>query len=87
VDQSMMNFFMTQGPWALLFVVLFYWTLKDKDKREQADKDREDKLMSHNDGYQKVLSDLNVGQQQLAAAVTEIRHDINRIEERINERA
>ena len=34
MEQSVINFFMTQGPWALLFVLLLYWVLKENSKRE-----------------------------------------------------
>jgi hypothetical protein len=29
-----MNFFQTQGPWALLFVGLLLWVLKESQRRE-----------------------------------------------------
>lgn len=31
----MIKFFETQGPWALLFVVLFFWTLREHKRREE----------------------------------------------------
>ena len=34
LEQNMLDFFRTQGPWALLFVVLLFWVLKENAKRE-----------------------------------------------------
>lgn len=34
LEQTVLNFFKTQGPWALLFVFLLFWVLKENSKRE-----------------------------------------------------
>lgn len=34
LEQTVLDFFKTQGPWALLFVVLLFWVLKENSKRE-----------------------------------------------------
>lgn len=34
MEQTVLNFFKTQGPWALLFVFLLFWVLKENSKRE-----------------------------------------------------
>lgn len=34
MEQGAIEFFKTQGPWALLFVVLLFWVLKENAKRE-----------------------------------------------------
>ena len=34
MEQTVLDFFKTQGPWALLFVVLLFWVLKENSKRE-----------------------------------------------------
>jgi len=36
VEDALFNFFKTQGPWALLFVSLFLWELKQNKERERA---------------------------------------------------
>jgi hypothetical protein len=71
VDTTLFTFFQTQGPWALLFVMLFYWTLKEHKRREQ-------ELMSYNQMFQKALSDLVV-------AITEMRHDISDLKDVVSE--
>lgn len=35
MEQSILEFFKTQGPWALLFVVLLFWVLKENARREE----------------------------------------------------
>lgn len=35
MDQTILNFFTSQGPWAVLFVLLLWWVLKTHDEREQ----------------------------------------------------
>jgi hypothetical protein len=34
MEQGVLEFFITQGPWALLFVMLFFYVLKQNAKRE-----------------------------------------------------
>lgn len=34
MEQTLLTFFQTQGPWALLFVALFIWVLRENQKRE-----------------------------------------------------
>ena len=34
MEQNILDFFKTQGPWALLFVVLLLWVLKENSRRE-----------------------------------------------------
>ena len=34
LEQTVLDFFKTQGPWALLFVFLLFWVLKENSKRE-----------------------------------------------------
>ena len=36
MENALFNFFKTQGPWALLFVFLFLWELKQNKEREEA---------------------------------------------------
>ncbi|MBL0387937.1 hypothetical protein JJB07_14950 [Tumebacillus sp. ITR2] len=73
MEQEIIKFAIGQGIFCVLFVWLFMRTTKRNEERE-------DKLMAHNDGYQKVLG-------EISSAVSEMRHDINRIEDRLNERA
>ena len=35
MDASTLSFFATQGPWALLFVLLLFWVLRENAKREE----------------------------------------------------
>lgn len=67
----MFTFFQTQGPWALLFVMLFYWTLKEHKRREQ-------ELMAHNERFQKALGDLT-------GVIMEMRHDISDLKDEVSE--
>lgn len=34
MESTLMNSVATQGPWALLFLSLFWWTLKENKNRE-----------------------------------------------------
>ena len=34
MESTLMNSLATQGPWALLFLSLFWWTLKENKNRE-----------------------------------------------------
>lgn len=34
MEQGLLDFFKTQGPWALLFVMLFFYVLKENARRE-----------------------------------------------------
>jgi len=34
LEQNILDFFKTQGPWALLFVALLLWVLKENSRRE-----------------------------------------------------
>ena len=34
MESTLMNSMVTQGPWALLFLSLFWWTLKENKNRE-----------------------------------------------------
>jgi len=36
VEEALFSFFKTQGPWALLFVTLLLWELKQNKERERA---------------------------------------------------
>jgi hypothetical protein len=36
MEGPLLEFFKTQGPWALLFVSLFLWELKQNKERERA---------------------------------------------------
>lgn len=36
MEETLLNFFGTQGPWALLFVSLFLWELRQNKEREKA---------------------------------------------------
>lgn len=66
------------GVFAVLFVALFFYVLKKNDEREQ-------RLMAHNEGYQKALGDISAGQQRLTDAVTEMRSEISEVKEEIAE--
>lgn len=33
--ETSLNYFASQGPWALLFVILLFWVLKENAKREE----------------------------------------------------
>lgn len=35
MEQCLVNYFISQGPWAFLFVLLLWWVLKTHDTREQ----------------------------------------------------
>jgi hypothetical protein len=35
MTESTFQFFANQGPWALLFVILLYWVLRENSKREE----------------------------------------------------
>lgn len=35
-EGTVLQYFMTQGPWAILFVVLFFWVLREHKRREEA---------------------------------------------------
>lgn len=34
MESELLNSMATQGPWALLFLALFWWTLKENKNRE-----------------------------------------------------
>lgn len=34
MESTLLNSVATQGPWALLFLALFWWTLKENKNRE-----------------------------------------------------
>lgn len=34
MEQGLLEFFKTQGPWALLFVMLFFYVLRENARRE-----------------------------------------------------
>lgn len=36
MEEALFSFFKTQGPWALLFVTLLLWELKQNKERERA---------------------------------------------------
>lgn len=55
MDQTMLSFFQTQGPWALLFVALFLWVLRENQKREARLIDVIDRL---SEKYDEMASDL-----------------------------
>lgn len=45
LEQTILEFFKTQGPWALLFVCLLFWVLKENARRE--------------DRYQNIIEELS----------------------------
>lgn len=34
MEDTLLNSMITQGPWALLFLALFWWTLRENKNRE-----------------------------------------------------
>lgn len=72
-----------------LAVILVIWLRLDSKEREEKArndaKEREEKLMAHNEGYQKALTELSAGQQQLASAITEMRADIDKLTDVVDE--
>ncbi|WP_157729538.1 BhlA/UviB family holin-like peptide [Tumebacillus algifaecis] len=73
---EILTFFQGQGPWALLFVWMLW-------KTKQESKEREDRLMAHNEGYQTALSELSAGQQQIVTAIAEMRADIDDLKDEL----
>jgi protein-S-isoprenylcysteine O-methyltransferase Ste14 len=55
LEQTLLAFFQTQGPWALLFVGLFLWVLRENQKREARLIDVIDRL---SDKYDEMAADL-----------------------------
>ncbi|KEO84742.1 BhlA/UviB family holin-like peptide [Tumebacillus flagellatus] len=55
MEQTVLSFFQTQGPWALLFVLLFLWVLRENQKREARLIDVIDRL---SDKYDEMAVDL-----------------------------
>lgn len=55
MEQTVMQFFSTQGPWAILFVALFFWVLKENKSRENSLIDVINRL---SDKYDEMAADL-----------------------------
>lgn len=55
LEETLMNFFQTQGPWAILFVALFLWVLRENQKREGRLIDVIDRL---SEKYDEITADL-----------------------------
>lgn len=55
MDPTLLTFFQTQGPWALLFVALFLWVLRENQRRESRLIDVIDRLSQK---YDEMSSDL-----------------------------
>lgn len=53
-----LNYFATQGPWALLFVILLFWVLKENAKREERLISCLDELSSKYDSISRDVSDI-----------------------------
>jgi hypothetical protein len=64
LDQLNLDFFISQGPWAALFVSLLFWVLKENSKREE-------RLIT-------CLDELSSKYDTIARDITEIKDEIKR---------
>ncbi|KEO82089.1 BhlA/UviB family holin-like peptide [Tumebacillus flagellatus] len=55
MESNILSFFQTQGPWALLFVLLFLWVLRENQQREARLIDVIDRL---SEKYDEITADL-----------------------------
>jgi hypothetical protein len=55
METTILSFFEKQGPWALLFVLLFLWVLRENQRRETRLIDVIDRL---SDKYDEMSTDL-----------------------------
>lgn len=62
MEQNVLPFFQSQGPWALLFVVLFFWELRESKARESRLIDLIDRLSVK---YDEMADDLRAIKQKL----------------------
>lgn len=58
VEETVSTFFQSQGPWALLFVALFFWNLKENKNREDRLIDVIDRLSKKYDEMSADLRDI-----------------------------
>ncbi|MBL0386240.1 hypothetical protein JJB07_06185 [Tumebacillus sp. ITR2] len=65
MEQGILSFFQTQGPWALLFVLLFLWVLRENQQREARLIDVIDRL---SDKYDEITDDLREIKEELRVA-------------------
>lgn len=57
MESELMNSMATQGPWALLFLALFWWTLRENKNRENKYIDVIEKLSDEVIAEIKVIKD------------------------------
>ena len=62
MEATLINFFENQGPWALLFVCLFLWVLRENMRREARLIDVIDRL---SEKYDEMANDLRVIKESL----------------------
>lgn len=76
VESEVLKYFITQGPWALIFTVLLYYVLKRNTEREermeQTNKERESRL---HDLLEKFSEKYDVVIEELRDIKTKIRGD------------
>lgn len=78
METSMLQYFISQGPWAVGFIWLLYWVLKENRIREKEMREenasREDRLCNY-------LADLAQNYEKMTDDVNEIMKDIVIIKE------
>jgi hypothetical protein len=72
MDQSLTSYFMTQGPFAVLFLLLLGWVLKENAKREE-------RLISSLDRITERLNGVDT-------KVSVLSHDVGEIKEKLGGR-
>jgi trans-2-enoyl-CoA reductase len=82
VEDSLIKFFETQGPWATLFVALLVYVMKTNKDREAAQKEesrlREDRLMAHVEKTTDTLNDIRDSLRDLRSEVDDIKLEIRK---------
>ncbi len=78
MEPTILQYFISQGPWAVGFIWLLYWVLKENRTREKEMREehacREDKLYE-------CLSELSHNYEEMAEDLNEIKRDIVIIKE------
>jgi hypothetical protein len=82
VNSEILTYFVTQGPFALLFVWLLYTTKKDSkeqmDRQVSDSKERENRLMAHVEKTTETLDDIRDSLRDLRSEVDDIKLEIRK---------
>lgn len=65
MEAEVWKYFLTQGPWALLFVWSYYTWKKEAREREKESRDRETKLLETLNAFSEKYDILHAGIQEI----------------------